>query len=119
MSEWLFSYGTLQKEKTQLELFGRSMRGHKDILTGYKITTIEITDPSFLSKGEDKYQRTLTASGNIHDAIEGTVLELTPEELSLADRYEPENYKRSRVTLQSGKQAWIYLAGHSRTNNNG
>ena len=111
MSEWLFSYGTLQKEKTQREIFGRSIPGNKDALIGYKITTVEITDASFLSKGEDKQQRTLMASGSIHDIVEGTVLEISREELLLADTYEPENYKRTKVTLQSGKEAWIYLAG--------
>ena len=111
MSEWLFSYGTLQNEKTQLEIFGRAIHGVNDVLNGYKISTIEITDSSFLSKGESKYQRTLMASGNIDDAIEGTVLELTSDELTLADKYEPENYRRSKITLRSGKQAWIYVAG--------
>jgi len=106
-----FSYGTLQNEKTQGEIFGRLLHGHKDILNGYKIATIEIKDPAFLAKGEDKYQRTLEASGNRQDAIEGTAFEISDEELALADKYEPENYKRVKVTLQSGTAAWIYLAG--------
>jgi gamma-glutamylcyclotransferase (GGCT)/AIG2-like uncharacterized protein YtfP len=111
MSEWLFSYGTLQNEKTQVEIFGRLLHGRKDILNGYKIVMIEIDDPDFLAKGEDKHQQTLEASGNRQDAIEGTAFEISKEELVLADKYEPENYKRTKVTLQSGKEAWIYLAG--------
>lgn len=110
MSEWLFSYGTLQKQNTQLEIFGRILPGYKDVLTGYKVVAIEVTDASFLSRGEDKHQRTLISSGNNKDMIEGTALEVTEAELALTDKYEPENYKRTRVTLQSGKQAWIYLA---------
>jgi len=110
MSEWLFSYGTLQNEKTQLEIFGRIVQGYKDTLTAYKVVAIEITDASFLTRGEDKHQRTLIPSGNTRDMIEGTALEITEEELALTDKYEPENYKRTRVTLQSGKEAWIYLA---------
>ena len=94
-----------------MELYGHLLPGNKDILNGYKAETIQIADASFLSKGEGKYQRTLIASGNIHDEIEGTVLELTDEELALTDKYEPENYKRTKITLRSGKEAWIYLAG--------
>jgi gamma-glutamylcyclotransferase (GGCT)/AIG2-like uncharacterized protein YtfP len=108
MSENLFSYGTLQKDKVQLELFGRLLNGTKDILRGYKIASIEIKDESFLAKGEDKFQLTLIPSKD--DLIEGTVFELSSKELNLADKYEPDNYKRIKVTLQSGKSAWIYVA---------
>jgi gamma-glutamylcyclotransferase (GGCT)/AIG2-like uncharacterized protein YtfP len=108
MSENLFSYGTLQKDKVQLELFGRLLNGTKDILRDYKIASIEIKDESFLAKGEDKFQLTLIPSKD--DLIEGTVFELSAEELNLADKYEPDNYKRIKVTLQSGKSAWIYVA---------
>ena len=59
MKELLFSYGTLQKEKVQMELFGRLLQGTKDVLEAYKISFIEIKDEAFLSKGEDKQQRTL------------------------------------------------------------
>ena len=109
MNDFIFSYGTLQKEKTQLELFGRVLKSSSDILSGYKITTIEIKDKSFLSKGEQKQQQTLIISKTKNDKIQGTVLELTKEELLTADKYEPDNYKRVRVVLDSGKQAWVYI----------
>lgn len=35
--ENLFSYGTLQKEKVQLETFGRKLDGNKDTLIGYEV----------------------------------------------------------------------------------
>jgi len=110
MKEFLFSYGTLQKEKIQVELFGRLLHGREDVLEGYKISSIEIEDEAFLSKGEDTYQRTLIPSNNKTDKIEGTVFEISEEELLLADKYEPDNYKRIKVMLRSGKQAWIYTA---------
>jgi gamma-glutamylcyclotransferase (GGCT)/AIG2-like uncharacterized protein YtfP len=110
MKELLFSYGTLQKEKVQMELFGRLLQGTKDVLEVYKISFIEIKDEAFLSKGEDKQQRTLIPSNNKADRIEGSVFEISEEELLLADKYEPANYKRIKVMLRSGKQAWIYLA---------
>lgn len=46
----LFSYGTLQLEQVQLETFGRLLKGEKDVLSGYKITMLEITDPEVLEK---------------------------------------------------------------------
>jgi gamma-glutamylcyclotransferase (GGCT)/AIG2-like uncharacterized protein YtfP len=110
MTEYLFSYGTLQKEIVQLELFGRTLQGSRDILKGYKTVPIEITDKVFLSKGENKEQLTLVHTMNDNDKIEGTALELSKQELFKADEYEPDNYKRTRVKLESGKQAWIYVA---------
>jgi gamma-glutamylcyclotransferase (GGCT)/AIG2-like uncharacterized protein YtfP len=110
MKEQLFSYGTLQKEKTQIELFGRILQGSGDNLRGYRVATIEIKDESFLSKGEQKYQQTAINSKDNNDLIKGTVLEVTEEELLLADKYEPDNYKRVKVMLESGKEAWIYVA---------
>ena len=110
MNDYIFSYGTLQKEKVQLELFGRVLKGTSDILRGYRTATIEIKDKSFLSKGEQDQQQTLIISKNKNDKIEGTVYELTEEELLIADKYEPDNYKRVRVVLESGKRAWVYMA---------
>ena len=110
MKEYLFSYGTLQKDKVQLALFGRILQGWTDTLRGYKVVSIEIKDKAFLSKGEGNLQQTLVISHNNNDAIKGTVFEITEEELLYADKYEPDNYKRRKVMLQSGKEAWIYTA---------
>ena len=109
MSEYLFSYGTLQKEAVQLQLFGRKLVGVKDILQGYSICEIEIFDRSFLSKGEERYQETLVHTKDSTGAVVGTVFELTEEELMKADSYEPDNYKRVLIILASGKQAWVYM----------
>ncbi len=110
MPEFIFSYGTLQNEKVQQALFGRTVPLQADNLIGYKSVTIEITDSAFLSKGESPYQHTLVKSGNPNDIIRGSVLEITREELLIIDSYEPVNYKRIKVMLQSGKEAWIYVA---------
>jgi len=110
VKQYLFSYGTLQNDQVQLNLFGKCLAGSPDRLTGYKIVSIEITDKEFLSKGEQKIQRTLVFSNNSRDTIEGMALEISPGELLMADQYEPENYKRISVMLESGKQAWIYAA---------
>jgi hypothetical protein len=109
MKEYLFSYGALQKEKLQLDLFGRILEGSNDVLRGYKVSTIEIKDETFLSRGEGRYQKTLIISDDSH-VVNGTALEITNEELLVADKYEPENYQRINVMLESGKEAWIYVA---------
>ena len=110
MAEYLFSYGTLQKDDVQLKLFGRRLTSQPDRLAGYKTIPVEISDRQFLSKGEQKIQLTVIFSNNTHDIIQGAALELSEAELLIADAYEPENYKRIAVTLESGKQAWIYAA---------
>ena len=110
MNELLFSYGTLQKDDVQLKIFGRLLKGSKDFLKGYKTSTIEITDESFLVKGEHKYQQTLVISENKNNTVAGTVLDVSTDDLLLADSYEPSNYKRIKAKLASGKVAWIYLA---------
>jgi len=110
MREYLFSYGTLQKDKIQLALFGRILQGWNDMLRGYKRISIEIKDNAFLAKGEENLQQTLIISQDNNDGVKGTVFEITEKELLQADQYEPNNYKRTKVILQSGKEAWIYTA---------
>ncbi len=113
MTENLFSYGTLQEERVQRKLFGRVLHGAKDALEGYMISTIEIRDEAFLAKGEEKFQKTLVPTGICGDFVEGTVFEITHDELLLSDKYEPNNYMRMKVSFQSGKVGWIYLARDS------
>lgn len=110
MKEYLFSYGTLQQQAVQIKLFGRIITGTEDILTGYIIQRIEISDPAFLARGENNIQHTLMTTFNESDKINGTILEFTKEELSLVDQYEPSNYFRHKVVLASGKEAWVYIA---------
>ncbi|HEY8563551.1 MAG TPA: gamma-glutamylcyclotransferase family protein [Pyrinomonadaceae bacterium] len=108
--EYLFSYGTLQKPETQLRIFGRTLRGQRDVLRGWKISPVEIKDEAFLGRGEAKRQNTLIVSETGAETVEGTVFEISAEELALADKYEPENYERFQVLLESGMKAWIYAA---------
>ena len=113
MAETLFSYGTLRKASVQLDLFGRPLTGAADALENYRLSPIEITDAAFLARGEQKRQMTPVASDDGGDVVEGMVFEVTAEELLVADTYEPDNYERVKVTLRSGKEAWIYTAADS------
>jgi len=46
----LFSYGTLQLENVQLENYGRTLRGERDRLIGYKIEKTKSQIPRSLPK---------------------------------------------------------------------
>ena len=46
--ENLFSYGTLQYRKVQIETFGRILNGTNDILIGYKLKELKIKNQDFL-----------------------------------------------------------------------
>ena len=109
MNCYLFSYGTLQKEKVQLTLFGRRLQGWSDLLAGFITASVEISDETFLSKGEGQQQLTAVKSDDTNDVVKGTAFEITEEELLLCDRYEPAGYERINVALQSGREAWIYV----------
>ncbi len=50
MSQYLFSYGTLQSSEVQLALFGRELNGAADELPGYRKLEVEIDDERFVSK---------------------------------------------------------------------
>ena len=105
----LFSYGTLQKEQVQIETFGRILQGEKDILTGYKLEMLEITDPEVLRKSNQKYHPILEFSGNTEDEVEGVLFEVTDEEILQADKYEVDDYKRIETVFKSGKKGFIYV----------
>ncbi|MBS1517869.1 MAG: gamma-glutamylcyclotransferase [Bacteroidetes bacterium] len=110
MKLYLFTYGTLQDETVQQELFGRKLTGAKDILSGYKIFPFEITDKEFLFRCEDKIQMTAVPSEDLSDYIEGSVFEISDEELQMAEKYEPSEYMCFEAVLDSGKTARIFAA---------
>ena len=111
MSQYLFSYGTLQREDLQLKLYGRILEREADYLQGFLLKRIKITDEKFLSTGESDWQNTLCETNDINDNVPGTVLSLTTDELAITDAYEPNGYRRITVTLRSGKKAWLYITG--------
>jgi gamma-glutamylcyclotransferase (GGCT)/AIG2-like uncharacterized protein YtfP len=108
-TEYLFTYGTLQTEEVQLEIFGRLLEGHADALPHYALKTIEIQDHEFVIKSGTAIHRNLQFTGVASDFVEGTVYSVTREELEQADAYEPEGYERRMVQLKSGAKAWVYV----------
>ncbi|MCE0495015.1 gamma-glutamylcyclotransferase family protein [Vibrio salinus] len=110
--EKLFSYGTLQLETVQKETFGRLLTGSKDILLGYVLSEIQIKDKDVIAKSGTDIHPILKYTGNNSDQVEGTVFQITKEELAQADDYEVDEYTRVKGNFQSGASAWIY-AGQS------
>src|SRR5512138_3501674 len=96
----IFSYGTLQQEEVQWSTFGRLLEGERDELRGYSPSTSAAPHANVVFNGRDDSR------------VVGTALEITDAELAAADEYEQrEKYRRIAVTLASGKQAWMYVAG--------
>lgn len=110
MTEYIFSYGTLQLEKVQIESFGRILNGTKDALPGYKLTMLEIKDENVLQQSGQVFHPMAVPSHDSNDKVDGVVFELSEEELQQADAYEVDDYKRVSVTLESGKLAWVYIS---------
>ena len=104
----LFSYGTLQPEAVQLSTFGRALRGHRDELVGFELSTLRIEDPAFVATSGRSDHAVVTFTGNGEHRVAGMVFEVTDAELASSDAYEPAGYARVQGTLASGKQAWVY-----------
>ena len=108
--EKLFSYGTLQMGNVQQETFGRLLSGKKDILIGYVLSEVKIKDESVIAKSGTDIHPILRLTGNSEDEVDGTIYEVTKEELQQADEYEVEEYARIKTSFKSGSKAWVYAA---------
>lgn len=104
----LFSYGTLQQEDVQLANFGRLLSGQNDVLSGYIVGTLEITDERVIRESGKSIHPILKFTGMSSDRVPGTVFELTDAELVQADDYEVDDYVRVEAVLSSGTACWIY-----------
>lgn len=108
--EKLFSYGTLRYASVQRATFGRTLNGAGDILPHYRLDTINIDDPHVRELSKESVHPILRKSSNPNDQVGGMVFDVTFEELALADTYEVSAYRRVRVRLQSGTEAWAYVS---------
>lgn len=105
----MFSYGTLQLETVQIETFGRTLQGTGDMLYGYKLEQLPITDPKVLLKSKRRFHPIAVPSNDPVNAIKGSLYKISTEELRKADAYEVSDYKRIKATFASGKQGWVYV----------
>lgn len=113
-TEPLFSYGTLQDEAVQRRLFGRRLEGSADALAGFRMEWLEQRDPAAVAASAIERHPVVHPSGTPEDRVPGTLLQLTPDELARADAYEADDYRRVRVTLASGRSAWLYVGAETR-----
>jgi len=106
----LFSYGTLRQENVQLATFGRRLEGRPDVMTGFTLSPMAITDPQVVAASGSAVHTIARPSGDPADRIPGIVFTLTPSEIEAADRYESGPIERIRVRLESGTEALVYVA---------
>lgn len=83
----------------QTYIFGRTLNGEKDALLGYKkIDGAVYGRYPLITKTEDQ-----------GDEVKGFAYEVSINDLKKADIYETSAYTRKKITLKSGKQAWVYV----------
>jgi gamma-glutamylcyclotransferase (GGCT)/AIG2-like uncharacterized protein YtfP len=99
LTENLFVYGTLKDPQIQKKVLGRRVEGTMDRLPDYKKSTIRLSGRQF--------PIVKPAAGQ---SVEGLVIGVTPPELTQIDHYEGQTYQRQKVTLASGRSAWVYQA---------
>lgn len=105
----LFSYGTLRDPAVQQATFGRELGSREDVLPGYAVRMLEITDPEVLAVSGQTHHPILVETGDEADTVPGAVFEVTEDDLVAADDYEVDDYHRVLVSLASGVRAWVYV----------
>jgi gamma-glutamylcyclotransferase (GGCT)/AIG2-like uncharacterized protein YtfP len=97
MNHLIFTYGSLLIPEVQEAVIGRRIAGTPDRLRGFCKTTLKDGADSFPNLTPDQDAR-----------VEGRVIEVTQHELERIDMYEGDLYVRRKVTLESGKETWVY-----------
>lgn len=109
----LFSYGTLQQRDVQLATFGRELAGVRDVLEGFALSMLQITDPGVIATSGKTHHPILRHTGDPADQVEGTVFEITHDELMKADDYEVDGYRRILARSKSGLETHVYVQAPS------
>lgn len=103
----LFTYGTLQHDDVQENLFGRVLHGTPEKLVGYVLKRIQIEEEFGIV-----HYPVIVETKDGADFIDGIVYNVTEKELHQADLYEGMHYKRVEVHLHSNQKAWAYSAAN-------
>jgi gamma-glutamylcyclotransferase (GGCT)/AIG2-like uncharacterized protein YtfP len=109
MAVSLFSYGTLQQPGVQLATCGRTLSGTADVLRGYLLAPLEISDARVVAISGKAVHTIARATGNPADRIAGMLFEISEAELHATDAYEVDVYARVEVVLESGRTSWVYV----------
>jgi hypothetical protein len=113
--QYLFSYGTLQKEAVQLEVVGRVLPGFADRLPFFDQSLLEVVDGGLAAAGQTVRYPLARYSGRHTDVVQGTAYPVTRADLRRTDEYEGAAYKRVASVLGSGVCAWVYVDARSPT----
>lgn len=105
----LFSYGTLQLRDVQLANYGRELEGSPDALPGYRLIVLPDRDPNAVRISGTKTHFVVRCTGDPADRVPGTVYLFTADELAATDDYEGSDYRRTELTLESGRRALVYV----------
>jgi hypothetical protein len=109
----LFSYGTLQDPNVQTSLFGRHLHGEPDELIGFECSFRIVDDRAFAAASGRESHAIVRFNGDVQSRVDGTVFEVSEQELEKADRYEPAGYTRISAMLASGRPVWVYAEDQS------
>ena len=109
----LFSYGTLQLKKVQIETFGRKLNGIRDCLRGYKTKDLIINDKNIVESSGLDVHPIIFYTGNKIDCVNGILFCVSNEELNKADSYEVNEYKRVKVKFESKNKVGYILANNN------
>jgi hypothetical protein len=105
----LFSYGTLRQPEVQLANYGRLLEGKPDVLAGYGLVPLAISNPEVVRVRGKAVHEIARPSGDPADRIAGVVFALSEQELAATDAYEVDSYARIEAMLESGRSAWVYF----------
>jgi gamma-glutamylcyclotransferase (GGCT)/AIG2-like uncharacterized protein YtfP len=105
----LFSYGTLQLAEVQRATYGRLLEGEPDVLVGYRLLPLTITNPEVVQLSGEPVHMIACRTGDPAERISGMVYRISPAELEATDDYEGDAYARREVRLESGAAAFVYV----------
>jgi gamma-glutamylcyclotransferase (GGCT)/AIG2-like uncharacterized protein YtfP len=107
----LFAYGTLQDPAVQTAVFGHVLEpGAPDRLSGFRLSHIPVDDAQVTAETGLTHYPILIPTTADAPPVPGRLYPLTPADLTAADAYEGEAYRRVRVTTEAGAEAWVYVA---------
>ena len=107
----LFAYGTLQDPAVQTAVFGHELEpGAQDRLSGFRLSHIPVDEPQIAAETGLTHYPILIPTTDDAPPVPGRLYPLTPADLTAADAYEGEAYRRVRVRTEAGAEAWVYVA---------
>ncbi|RZJ00940.1 MAG: gamma-glutamylcyclotransferase [Brevundimonas sp.] len=105
----LFSYGALRDPAVQLLTFGRRLEGVSDVLGGYRVEEVAVTEPALIAAHGGTRQSVL-CPGQGSERVSGMAYKVGARDLELADAYAGAAYVRVRATLVSGQETWVFVS---------